>query len=61
QETVAPHTPPPGDTTATGPVTIGSAQTSATPANAWNGTIESPVLVQEILNTTTIKNLYTTY
>lgn len=57
QEVVAPHVPPTGDTSAVGSVTIGSAEAAAAPVNAWNGKIVDPLLVQEVVDTTTLNSL----
>lgn len=61
QESVAAHVPPSGDTSASGAVTVGSAEAGAAPVNAWNGTIESPLVVQEILGSSALKNLYSAF
>jgi hypothetical protein len=60
-EAVAPHVPPPGDVTAAGPVTVGSAQGGGVPTNAWNGYIANPLLTQELIDTTTLNALWSTF
>jgi hypothetical protein len=54
---VALHSIPSGDTTATGSVTVGSAQVSGALANAWNGSITNPRIDQQVLDSKTLSRM----